>query len=63
MTEGSEGNGRGEVDVLPIDPPAASSRAKVVPHSTPAERAARGKAARAEVPRSTQAEIEFPEAG
>ncbi|MFO7571723.1 MAG: DUF2252 domain-containing protein [Gaiellaceae bacterium] len=35
-------------------------RAKVVSHFTPAERAARGKAARAEVPRSTQAEIVFP---
>jgi hypothetical protein len=34
---------------------------KVVPHSTRAERAARGKAARGEVPRSAQAQIEFPE--
>jgi uncharacterized protein (DUF2252 family) len=31
-----------------------------VPHFTRAERAARGKAARAEVPRAVQAEIEFP---
>ena len=38
-----------------------SSAPKVVPHFTRAERAARGKAARAEVPRSSQAEIEFPE--
>ena len=60
MTEGSEGNGWDEVSAVTLDPPAASSKAKVVPHFTPAERAARGKAARAEVPRSTQAEIEFP---
>ena len=33
---------------------------KVVPHFTRAERAARGKAARAEVPRMLQAEIEIP---
>jgi uncharacterized protein (DUF2252 family) len=33
----------------------------MAPHLTRAERAARGKAARAEVPRSTHAEIEFPE--
>src|SRR4051794_41399224 len=44
----------------------SSSRArppklKVVPHLTCAERAARGKAARAEVPRSLQGEIDFPE--
>jgi hypothetical protein len=32
-----------------------------VPHLTRAERAARGKAARAEVPRSAHAQIEFPE--
>jgi uncharacterized protein (DUF2252 family) len=36
------------------------TRAKVVVHFTRAERAARGKAARAEVSRSNQAEIEFP---
>jgi uncharacterized protein (DUF2252 family) len=60
MTEGSEGNGWDEVSAVTLDPPAASSKAKVVPHFTPAERAARGKAARAEVPRSSQAEIEFP---
>ena len=35
--------------------------ANVVPHLTRSERAARGKAARAEVPRSTHAEIGFPE--
>ena len=34
---------------------------KVVPHSTRAERAAKGKAARGEVPRSAQAQIDFPE--
>jgi uncharacterized protein (DUF2252 family) len=33
---------------------------KVVPHFTRAERAARGKAARAEVPRASQAEIDIP---
>jgi hypothetical protein len=33
---------------------------KVVPHFTPAERAARGKAARVKVPRTLQAEIEIP---
>ena len=32
----------------------------MVPHFTRSERAARGKAARAEVPRSTHAQIEFP---
>ena len=35
--------------------------AKVVPHFTRAERAARGKAARAEVPRSSHVQIDFPE--
>jgi uncharacterized protein (DUF2252 family) len=34
--------------------------AKAVPHFTRAERVARGRAARAEVPRSAQAEIDFP---
>jgi uncharacterized protein (DUF2252 family) len=38
----------------------ASPKPQVVPNLTVAERAARGKAARAEVPRSKQAEIEFP---
>ena len=37
-----------------------AGRPKVVPHFTPAERAARGKAARAKVPRTLQAEIEIP---
>ena len=37
-----------------------AGRPKVVPHLTPAERAARGKAARVEVPRTLQAEINFP---
>ena len=36
------------------------SKPKVVPHFTTAERLARGKAARVEVPRSSQAAIEFP---
>ena len=40
--------------------PVAKAPPKVVPHFTRDERAARGKAARAEVPRSTQADIEFP---
>ncbi len=40
----------------------AEPAAKVVPHFTPGERAARGKAARAEVPRSAQADVEFPTA-
>ena len=38
----------------------AKSAAKVVPHFTRVERAARGKAARTEVPRATHAQIEFP---
>jgi uncharacterized protein (DUF2252 family) len=37
-----------------------ASKPKAVLHLTLAERAARGKASRAEVPRSAQAEIEFP---
>ena len=37
-----------------------AGRPKVVPHFTPAERAARGKAARVKVPRTLQAEIEIP---
>jgi uncharacterized protein (DUF2252 family) len=44
-------------------PPAATEvkrPPKVVPHFTRAERAARGKAARAEVPRSTQGDVDFP---
>ena len=40
-----------------VTPP---STPKVVPHFTPGERAARGKAARAEIPRSTQGDIAFP---
>ncbi len=42
------------------DPVVEDAAAKAVPHFTRAERAARGKAARAEVPRSTQGEIDFP---
>jgi hypothetical protein len=41
---------------------ARSARPKPVPHFTPAERAARGKAARSELPRSAHAEWE-PAAG
>jgi uncharacterized protein (DUF2252 family) len=63
--------GRLEVDPAeepitdPVEKPAAkggqpAAKPKAVPHLTLAERAARGKAARAEVPRSVQAEIEFP---
>jgi uncharacterized protein (DUF2252 family) len=39
----------------------AASRSKHVPHPARAERVTRGKAARAEVPRSAHAQIEFPE--
>ena len=45
----------------PVNGGRGPAKPKVVPHFTRAERAARGKAARAEVPRSSQAEIEFPE--
>jgi uncharacterized protein (DUF2252 family) len=38
----------------------STTPSKAVPHFTRGERAARGKAARAEVPRSTHAQIEFP---
>src|SRR5690242_16085707 len=49
----------------PVEKPAAKGgqpapNPKAVPHFTLDERAARGKLARAEVPRSAQAEIEFP---
>ena len=49
----------------PVEEPAAKSgqpvpKPKPVPHLTLPERAARGKAAGAEVPRSAQAEIDFP---
>jgi uncharacterized protein (DUF2252 family) len=40
----------------------AAVKPKVVPHASHAERTARGKAARGEVPRSAQAQIDFPEA-
>ena len=55
--------GNGSTEVTESPPGAAQARAaeKAVPHFTREERAARGKAARAEVPRSAQAEIEFPE--
>jgi uncharacterized protein (DUF2252 family) len=44
----------------PVNGGKARSKPKVVPHFTRAERAARGKAARVEVPRSSQAGIDFP---
>src|SRR5256886_7536964 len=49
----------------PVEEPAAKGgqpgpKPKPVPHLTLPQRAARGKAARAEVPRSAQAEIDFP---
>src|SRR5436190_246586 len=44
----------------PVNGDKPPSKPKVVPHFTRAERAARGKAARAEVSRSSHAEIEFP---
>ena len=54
------GNGSAEVTESP--PGAARARAaeKAVPHFRREELAARGKAARAEVPRSAQGEIDFP---
>jgi uncharacterized protein (DUF2252 family) len=60
MTEGSEGNGRSEVGAVTLDPSTSAATPKVVLHFTPAERVARGKAARAEVPRSSHAEWEAP---
>ncbi len=44
----------------PVNGGGSSAKARAVQHFTRAERAARGKAARAEVPRSSHAEIEFP---
>ena len=54
--------GNGSAEVTESRPGAAQARAaeKAVPHFTRAERAARGKAARAEVPRSAHGEINFP---
>jgi uncharacterized protein (DUF2252 family) len=49
-----------ESAISPVNGGSTSAKAKVVPHFTRAERAARGKAARAEVPRSSHAEIAFP---
>jgi uncharacterized protein (DUF2252 family) len=50
--------------VIVVDEPAAAAHTPppktAVPHLTRREHVARGKAARAEVPRSSQAEIEFP---
>jgi uncharacterized protein (DUF2252 family) len=53
------GNGSAEVMESPPAAPAPGAK-KAVPHFTREERATRGKAARAEVPRSAQAEIDFP---
>jgi len=53
--------GNGSAEVMESPPAAQAPGAKkAVPHFTREERAARGKAARAEVPRSAQAEIDFP---
>ena len=49
-------------EIAEVGTGAEKAAAKAVPHFTRAERAARGKAARAEVPRSSHAEIDFPEA-
>ena len=54
-------NGSPEVTESPPEVAQATAAEKAVPHFTREERAARGKAARAEVPRSAQAEIDFPE--
>ena len=53
-------NGPGVVEESPATAGKPPPRPKAVPHLTLAERAARGKAARADLPRSAQAEIEFP---
>jgi uncharacterized protein (DUF2252 family) len=60
LPETDRTNGPGVVEESPATAGKPSPRPKAVPHLTLAERAARGKAARAEVPRSAQAEIEFP---
>ncbi len=52
MARGREAGGAAIVEPKPL---------KVVPHLTRGERVARGKAARAEVPRSAHAQIEFPQ--
>jgi len=57
MNEDSVLRAEGQVDVEPGKP---TTKPKAVPHLTLDERTARGKAARAELPRSIQAEIEFP---
>ncbi len=54
------GNGSAEVKESPPGASQAPAAEKAVPHFTPEERAARGKAARAEVPRSAHGEINFP---
>ena len=60
--EGERDMGNGSAEVTESPPGAAQARAaeKAVPHFTREELAARGKAARAEVPRSAQGEIDFP---
>jgi uncharacterized protein (DUF2252 family) len=58
----------GRLDIEPAEEPMTNPgtgdqpapKPKAVPHLTLAERSARGKAARAEVPRSAHGEIEFP---
>ncbi len=54
------GNGSAEVTENPPGAAQAPAAEKAAPHFTRAERAASGKAARAEVPRSAQGEIDFP---
>ena len=56
------GNGSAEVTESPTGAAQTPAAEKAAPHFTPEERAARGKAARAEVPRSAQAEIDVPQA-
>ena len=56
------GNGSAEVTESPPGAAQAPAAEKAAPHFTPEERAARGKAARAEVPRSAQARDRLPQA-
>ena len=68
MTDTQVSSDRLDPDALDSDSPVdsgstggePSSKPKVASHFTRAERAARGKTARAEVPRSVHAEIDFP---
>jgi hypothetical protein len=59
VTEQGEGNGRRQAGTLAPDRLASTAKAMEVRHLTPVEQAEQGKVARTEVPRSTQAEIEF----